>query len=158
MKPGMLLLVPLIVVLLAACGAPSAQAPTSAPAPIATPAPTAAPASVSQSDSVPITIKHSLGTLTLPKPATRVVACSEEAVDFLITLGVQPIGICSDRVSGAGTGVPYELPHFFPQALLGTPMFVGTADSPSLEQIVALKPDLIISGVWAEAANINVQI
>jgi iron complex transport system substrate-binding protein len=146
MKPRTLLLVPLLVVLLAACGAPSTQAPTSLPAQaIAAPvrAPTVAP----------ITVKHSLGTLTLPKLATRVLACSEEAIDFLITLGVQPIGICSDRISGAATGAPYELPHFFPSELLGTPVFVGTADSPSLEQIVALKPDLIISGVWAETAN-----
>jgi iron complex transport system substrate-binding protein len=144
MKPRALLLVPLLIVLLAACGAPSAQAPTSLPAQAtSTPALTI----------VPITIKHGLGMLTLPKPATRVLACSEEAIDFLITLGVQPIGICSDRISGAATGVPYELPHFFPPELLGTPVFVGTADSPSLEQIVALKPDLIISGVWAQAAN-----
>jgi iron complex transport system substrate-binding protein len=151
MKPRMLLLVPLITALLAACGAvPSAQTPTSAPAPAtAAPAPTAVP----QPTDAPISVKHSLGTLTLPKPAARVVACSEEAIDFLITLGVQPIGICSDRVSGAGAGVPYTLPHFFPKELLGTPVFLGTADAPSLEQIVALKPDLIISGVWAETAN-----
>jgi iron complex transport system substrate-binding protein len=158
MKPRMLLLVPLITALLAACGAaPSAQTSTSgmptqggAPAlATAAPAPTAAP----QPAAAPISVKHSLGTLTLPKPAARVVACSEEAIDFLITLGVQPIGICSDRVSGAGTGVPYTLPHFFPKQLLGTPVFLGTADAPSLEAILALKPDLIISGVWAEKAN-----
>jgi iron complex transport system substrate-binding protein len=111
------------------------------------------PTAVSQADSAPIIVKHSLGTLTLPKVATRVVACSEEAIDFLITLGVQPIGICSDRISGAGTGVSYERPHFFPKQLLGTPTFLGSANSPTLEQIVALKPDMIVSGVWAESAN-----
>jgi iron complex transport system substrate-binding protein len=134
-----------LLALLAACGgAPAATGPTQAPvAPTNAPAPTSAP----------IVVKHTKGTLTLDKPAARVVACSEEAADFLITLGVKPVGLCSDRVAGATSGAAYELPHFFPKEQLGTPIFLGAADAPALESIVALKPDLIISGVWAEAAN-----
>lgn len=131
-------------VFISSCGAPSASAPTAAPAP-------AQAAAVATSS--PLVVKDSRGPVSLAAVPTRVVACSEEALDFLITLGVQPIGICSDRVAGATSGSPFDRPYFFPKAALGTPVFVGSAESPSLEQIAQLKPDLIVTGVWAEEAN-----
>ncbi|KAB8139674.1 ABC transporter substrate-binding protein [Chloroflexia bacterium SDU3-3] len=132
------------IVFISSCGAPSASAPTTAPAP------TQAAAAATSS---PIVVKDSRGTVALDAVPSRVVACSEEALDFLITLGVQPIGMCSDRVAGATSGSVFDRPYFFPKDALGTPVFVGGAESPSLEQIAQLKPDLIISGVWAEEAN-----
>lgn len=97
-----------------------------------------------------ITVSHHGGELTLQRPATRVVACSEEAVDFLVALDVQPVGFCSDRADGATSGQPYERAHFFPADRLGAPMFVGTAATPSVERIATLSPDLIISTDYTE--------
>jgi iron complex transport system substrate-binding protein len=108
---------------------------------------------VSESTSAPLSFTNSLGSFTLDAPATRVVALSEEAADFLITLGIQPIGFSSGRVTGAASGQPYEQPHFFPKELLGSPVFLGSEESPSLELVSSLKPDLIVSGSWAQEAN-----
>ena len=130
--------------LLAACGAAPAAPPTSPSA--------AAPAQGA------ISVESPGGTLTLEQPAARVVACSEEALDFLVALGVQPVGFCSDRSEGVTSGQPYELPHFFPRERIGTPTFVGSAATPSAELIATLSPDLIISTDYTEGNEQLAQI
>ncbi len=132
----------LSLVLLAACGAPAAQ-PTPAANPTAT-------ASSAATVAFPVTITHAGVGLTLSQPATRIVVCSEEALDFLIVLEIQPVGYCSTRAAGATNGTPYNLPNFFPSAKIGTPTFVGNATAPSVELIATLKPDLIISTDYTE--------
>ncbi|MBC8078635.1 MAG: ABC transporter substrate-binding protein [Chloroflexales bacterium] len=75
------------------------------------------------------------------------VACSDEAVDIALALGIQPIGICSARVAPdqAVVGEPFKpAAYFFDQEKLGAPVFVGSSLVPSIERLVALKPDLII--------------
>lgn len=134
--------------LLGGCGS-AAPAGTAAPSAAASPAPAASAAVF------PVTVKHHGGELTLPKAAAKIVACSEEALDFLIALGIQPAGYCSDRVTGAASGAAYELPNFFPADKVGKPVFVGAAANPSIELIAALKPDLVISTNYTES---NAQI
>jgi iron complex transport system substrate-binding protein len=100
----------------------------------------------------PIVVQHVGGELHLDQPATRIVACSEEAMDFVLTLGVQPVGICSSRASGVEAGAIYDQPHDFSPAQLGTPVYLGGDDAPALEAIAQLQPDLIITGSWNEAS------
>jgi len=123
-----------ILAVLAACGAPASpagQAPTPAPAAVG---PTVGP----------ITVTDLKGELRLDAPATRVVACSDESVDLVLALGVQPVGICSARAEGAVGEAFQPGAYFFPAEQLGAPTFVGSSLEPSVERIVALKPDLVI--------------
>lgn len=124
----------LIMALLAACGSVPA-------APVSDGAGTANPGASTGSA---IVAKHAKGELRLSAPAKRVVACSEEAADFLLALDVQPVGFCSARVEGVKAGAQYELPHFFPKEKLGAPTFLGSSLEPSLEEMVKTKPDLIL--------------
>lgn len=139
-------------VVLAACAAPSAPAPTSPPAaetrPTDAPTPTQAAASG-------IVVTHAGGELTLPAPAQRIIALGEEEADFLIALGLQPIGFASDRVKNGTQGKVYEAKHFFNKDQLGSPVYLGVSSTPAIEEIVKLKPDLIISGVWNKDANVR---
>jgi ABC-type Fe3+-hydroxamate transport system substrate-binding protein len=124
----------LLVMLLSACGSvPAAPASESADE-----------SSTALSAQSSIVAKHARGELKLAQPARRVVACSEEAADFLLALDVQPVGFCSARVEGVQAGAQYTLPHFFPKEKLGTPTFLGSSLEPSLEELVKTRPDLIL--------------
>jgi iron complex transport system substrate-binding protein len=125
----------LLMMLLSACGNVPAATPESKPA--------AASDSASSTPSAPVA-NHAKGELKLSTPAKRVVACSEEAADFLLALEMQPVGFCSARVEGVQAGAQYTVPHFFPKDKLGTPIFLGSSLEPSLEELVKTKPDLIL--------------
>lgn len=131
----------ILLVTLAACGAPTAPPaaqPTAAPAAAS---PTEAPASAA----FPLTITHARGATTLDAPAQRVVALEWTYVENLLALGVQPAGVAD--IAGYHDWVSV------PVALDPGVQDVGTRQEPNLEQIAALKPDLIIAPSFRIDAN-----
>lgn len=80
----------------------------------------------------PVSIKHDLGTLEIKSKPKRIVTLELSFADNLMAFGEKPVGLARDR-----------LPSYFTE-LASTPV-VGLRNAPSLEQIVALKPDLIIA-------------
>ncbi|MGJ6980301.1 ABC transporter substrate-binding protein [Aestuariimicrobium soli] len=114
--------------LLAACGTTEAAQPN------ATTATTGA--SSAGSSSAPITVTDSRGkTITLDKPATRVVVLEWGPTEDVLTLGVQPVGVAD--VKGFTSWVTS-------QKLTGDPIDVGMRSEPSLESIAKAEPDLIL--------------
>ncbi|MFD0658529.1 ABC transporter substrate-binding protein [Thermocatellispora tengchongensis] len=90
----------------------------------------------------PRTVQHAMGTTTIPAQPKRVVALDQSFVDAVLTLETEVVGYTTYRA------IDEKLPGYLgePLAAYGknaTP--VGTLEAPSLEQIVALKPDLIVS-------------
>ncbi len=75
-----------------------------------------------------------------PVPARRVVAMSPSVVELMFAVGATPIG----RPSSAD----------FPEAAKQVPSF-GTSYQPSFEEIVALKPDLIIADALIHGTMID---
>lgn len=131
--------------LLAACGgAPAAPAAPTAAAESAAPA--AAPTGAAQPAAFPLTISHAAGETTLEAPAERVVALEWTYVENLLALGVQPIGVA--EIAGYGDWVR------IPVALDASVADVGTRQEPSLEQIAALAPDLILVPSFRAGANL----
>ncbi|MFB5268420.1 ABC transporter substrate-binding protein [Paenibacillus enshidis] len=86
----------------------------------------------------PITIQHDKGTLTLDKPATRVVSLDWMFTESLVALGMQPVGNAENE--------EYKNWVTSEAAVTDTVVELGIKDEPDLEAIVALKPDLIIAG------------
>jgi ferric hydroxamate transport system substrate-binding protein len=84
----------------------------------------------------------------LPKPATKVVGLEWGVVENLITLGVQPVGVAD--VKGYTTWVTAA-------KLDAGVKDVGTRGESSVDAIVALNPDLIIT-TTDEAANTITQL
>lgn len=85
------------------------------------------------------------GTLTLDEPATKVVALEWSLAEDLLALGIEPAGVAD--VEGYGLWVAAG-----PQ--LGDDVVdVGTRQEPSLEQIEALEPDLILTDTDRVAGN-----
>ncbi|MEV0197272.1 iron-siderophore ABC transporter substrate-binding protein [Nonomuraea sp. NPDC050691] len=88
------------------------------------------------------TVKHAMGETSIPAQPKRVVALDQSFVDAVLTLETPVVGYTTYR------SIETKLPDY-----LGTvagqygkeAVAVGTLEQPSLEKIMALKPDLIVS-------------
>jgi len=81
-------------------------------------------------------VDHTGKTITLDKPAARVVSADWTSAEIALALGVTPVAV-GDRDTyrrwvGAGSGLPSSVAA------------IGARYEPSLEKIAALKPDLIV--------------
>lgn len=88
--------------------------------------------------SYPVSVQTAFGTTTIPSAPKRVVALGWGDAETALALGVQPVG-ASDWLAFGGEGVGPWLKG----AYTTSPKIIGTLE-PSYEQIVALKPDLIL--------------
>ncbi|GAT67491.1 iron siderophore-binding protein [Planomonospora sphaerica] len=103
---------------------------------------TAAPsAPAADGASYPRTVKHAMGETEIPAQPKRVVALDQSFVDAVLTLDTEVVGYTVYR--GIDEKLPDYLAPVMDQAQNIKP--VGTLEAPSLEQIIALKPDLIVS-------------
>ncbi|GAA3092254.1 ABC transporter substrate-binding protein [Streptosporangium carneum] len=118
---------------LAACGS---SAPSTTADAGATPAPAA-----SGTAAFPRTIKHAMGETVIPAAPIRVVALDQSFVDAVLTLDTDVVGFTTYRA------IDDKLPDYLTSVLDNAKeaKSVGTLEQPSLEQIIALKPDLIVS-------------
>lgn len=88
------------------------------------------------------TIKHAMGETKIPTQPKRVVALDQSFVDAVLTLETPVVGYTTYRA------IDDKLPDYLGTVAAtygkeATP--VGTLEAPSLEKIMALKPDLIVS-------------
>ncbi|MGV9347395.1 ABC transporter substrate-binding protein [Streptomyces spiralis] len=90
------------------------------------------------------TIKHDLGTTTVTGKPRRVVALEFSFVDALVNAGVKPVGIADD-------GKPERILKPLRDAV-GHYTSVGLRQSPNLQVIKSLRPDLIIADSQRDAA------
>ena len=84
------------------------------------------------------TIKHDLGETTINGTPQRVVTLEFAFVDALASIGAKPVGVADDN----------DATRILPEvtAKIGTSWkSVGLRQSPNLQEIAALKPDLIIA-------------
>jgi iron complex transport system substrate-binding protein len=93
-------------------------------------------------------VQHAAGETCVPLQANRVVALDSISLEYLVALGVQPIGaVLSDQ---------YAKPI---QQELEKITDIGTAGEPNLERILTLQPDLIVGGdyyqtIYAQSSQI----
>ena len=103
---------------------------------------TAEQASAAADAQFPVTVEHAMGQTTIPSKPLRVVALDPSYVDATLLLGAELVGYVEYRSSGTG-----QLPSYLGDvsAKAGNAVNLGTISEPNLEQIIALKPDLIVS-------------
>jgi len=89
-------------------------------------------------------VSHALGEVEIPVNPKRIVVLDESLLlDPVLALGVEPVGVLSCQGCEEDfRGIPDELVSEIPR--------VGYLGEPSLEKIIALKPDLILVRTWAE--------
>ncbi|MFC1464227.1 MAG: ABC transporter substrate-binding protein [Candidatus Brachytrichaceae bacterium NZ_4S206] len=142
MKRHLCSMIALAGVLLAACAAPPAAAP-SAPAdaqPTRAPAPAEA-TTAATAEAFPVTIEHKFGSTTIEKPPERMLSLGYNDQDPILALGVIPIARRYWFGDQPGAIFPWAKPRVTGQMpeLLNMPY-----GQLNLEVIAALKPDLII--------------
>lgn len=89
------------------------------------------------SDSAPRTIEHAMGSTEVPADPQRVVVLDSSMLDSAVSLGVIPVG-ATEGVAGAG------LPPYLGDEVIDQVELVGLTETPALETIAGLQPDLII--------------
>jgi iron complex transport system substrate-binding protein len=124
-----------LLTLLTACGqaAPAAPVPTDAPAAAPMDAPNTAPAATGETRM----ITHALGASEIPANPQRIAVVGYNEVEELLALGITPIAKL------------YQTPAHFPPDAEQIPLIGNDAGQPNLEQLLELKPDLIVGPDWA---------
>jgi iron complex transport system substrate-binding protein len=94
-------------------------------------------------------VEHSAGKTCAPKHPQRIITLDSITLEDAIALGVQPLASVSSSL---------DTPHLSQQTR--TLIDVGTNGEPSLEKILALKPDLILgldylSSIYAQTSHIS---
>lgn len=141
------LLVTLMALLVSACGSNTPQNIVGNNGP-------AAPSSASDCQ----VIQHDLGQTKICGYPQRVVALDPHALDLLLSLDVQPVGYAEHRYALVGSpqsGKPMGEIKYFGDRITSNPIYVGILQSPSLEAILRLKPDLILGQVYDELLYAN---
>jgi iron complex transport system substrate-binding protein len=93
------------------------------------------------------TIPHNLGETQLCGTPERIVALDTNSLDLLLALGVEPIGFAEDRRALIGSPQPGDSiggVKYLGDRLTHRPAHIGISQSPSLETILMLQPDLIL--------------
>ncbi|KAA8784372.1 ABC transporter substrate-binding protein [Paenibacillus amylolyticus] len=83
------------------------------------------------------TVNHLKGTSVVPQKIERMVVLSAAYIDHMLSIGEKPAGV-NVEVRYGGDYLPY-----LADQLQGVPT-VGSADSPNLEAIVQIDPDVIV--------------
>src|SRR3954471_1856282 len=116
--------------LLAGCGGPG------------TPVTDAGGTAGSASAAFPVSLTHTFGETTIEQRPERVVVLGWSAQDTVYALGVTPVGMPAYPYGGGDDGVlPWNDEDYDPEQTT----LLDTADGPPLEQIAALRPDVILA-------------
>lgn len=92
-------------------------------------------------------IKHDLGETRVCGQPHRIIALDPQSLDLLLALGVEPIGYAEDRRALLGSpeaGKSIVGVKYLGDRLTTNPIHIGVSQTPSLEAILILKPNLIL--------------
>ena len=106
------------------------------------PEPAAEAAENTGSAAFPVSVEHTFGSTEIGERPERVVVLGWSAQDVVYALGVTPVGMPSYPYGGGEDGVlPWNDEYFDPERTT----LLDTADGPPLEEIAALRPDVILA-------------
>ena len=109
----------------------------------------------------PVTIKHAHGETVIPAKPHRVVTWGWSSTEAAIALGTVPVGFPTFRSEGLDLDVVPWVQEAIDAAGVEQPVYLDNAASPPIEQIAALKPDLILavySGITEDEYRLLSQI
>jgi iron complex transport system substrate-binding protein len=97
------------------------------------------------------TVQHRFGETRICGKPERIIVLDPPSLDMLLSLGIQPVGLAGTKLGTEQTvigspqlGQPVEGVRYFGDRVTSQPIYIGTHQSPSLEAMLVLKPDLIL--------------
>lgn len=109
----------------------------------------------------PVSIEHAHGETVIPAAPQRVVTWGWSSTEAAIALGTVPVGFPTFRSEGLDMDVVPWVQEAIDAAGVDQPVYLDNAASPPIEQIAALKPDLILavySGITEDEYKLLSQI
>ncbi|WAL59541.1 ABC transporter substrate-binding protein [Thermocoleostomius sinensis] len=101
-------------------------------------------------------IQHDGGETEVCGQPQKVVALSPPLLDILLSLGVQPAGYAEvELLNQKVFDNPAQQIPFLGDRVTSQPVNLGSRDSPSLETLLTLNPDLILGEKFSVEANYN---
>ena len=88
------------------------------------------------------TIEHDVGQTEICGQPQRIAVMAPHMLDILLSLDVQPVGYA--EFSSQGVGEPLSHIPVLGERVTSQPMYLGLRNTPSLEALLQLKPELII--------------
>ncbi|MBE7731497.1 iron-siderophore ABC transporter substrate-binding protein [Devosia faecipullorum] len=98
-----------------------------------------------EAQSFPVTIDHAYGETIIEAEPVRIVTWGWANEDAAIALGVIPVGMPFQSYGGGDNGIHPWIEDALAAARAETPAILIGAEGPPVEQIAALRPDLIIA-------------
>ena len=93
-------------------------------------------------DAFPVSVEHTFGSTEIEAQPERVVVLGWNAQDVVYALGLTPVGMPSYPYGGGDDGVlPWNDEYFDAEQTT----LLDTADGPPLEEIAALRPDVVLA-------------
>lgn len=96
-------------------------------------------------------VQHEFGETQICGQPKRIIVLDPPSLDMLLSLGIQPVGLAGIKlgteqavIGSPQLGEPVEGVKYFGDRLTSQPVYVGIHQSPSLEFMLKLKPDLIL--------------
>ena len=93
----------------------------------------------------PVTVKHDAGETTVTKRPQRVIAIGDIHFEELLALGIQSVGYAHRFAQPPALGAKFASLGELDRYASKPPVYVGDLFTPSLETMLSLKPDLIVS-------------
>ena len=93
----------------------------------------------------PVIVKHDAGETTLVRRPQRVIAIGDIHFEELLALGIQPVGYAHRFAQPPVLGANFVSLGDLDRYASKPPAYVGDLFTPSLEVMLSLKPDLIVS-------------
>ncbi|RNI25089.1 ABC transporter substrate-binding protein [Flexivirga caeni] len=109
--------------------------------------------SASSGGTFPATVAHKYGTTTVQQKPTRIVTVGLIEQDMVLALGTVPVAVTKWIGAAPGEIYPWAKPSLHGAAL---PKVLNGDKGPQIEQIAALKPDLIVA-IWSDLKQSDYQ-
>ncbi|MGJ3251625.1 MAG: ABC transporter substrate-binding protein [Elainellaceae cyanobacterium] len=93
-----------------------------------------------------LVVEHDAGETQICGKPEKIAVLAPHMLDILLSLGIQPAGYAEQYTKGIGNPVT-EIP-VLGERVTSNPINLGLRDTPSLEAIVQLKPDLILGEIY----------
>jgi iron complex transport system substrate-binding protein len=97
-----------------------------------------------QENTFPVTLEHDNGTVTFEQAPERVAVLGLRSLEVLAALDLQAVAVATTNALPSDAGGQLETVPGYEELVTGPVIYLGTSETPSLETLARVQPDLIL--------------